>query len=210
LRVGFIGFNVWMTAIDAPIADAVDRFRQADGLVIDLRGNPGGLTTMLSGLAGHFIADPDVVLGRMRTREATLEFRVNPRNATPDGRRVRPYAGPVAVLVDELTGSASECFAGALQDLGRARIFGRQTRGEALPALTRRLANGDVLVYAVGDFVTPTGRTLEGEGVIPDEVVPLSGAALAAGRDESLEAALRWLEGISGRQASRQAPAHLP
>ena len=65
-------------------------------------------------------------------------------------------------------------FAGALQSLGRARVFGRQTMGQALPALTKTLPNGDVLLYAVGDFVTSTGRRLEGAGVMPDEQLPLS------------------------------------
>ena len=53
-------------------------------------------------------------------------------------------------------------------------MFGRQTMGQALPAMTKRLPNGDVLMYAIGDFVTSTGQRLEGEGVIPDEIVPLS------------------------------------
>lgn len=189
-RVGFIGFNVWMTAIDAPVAAGIDRFRSADGLVIDLRGNPGGLAVMMSGIAGHLLAEP-VLLGRMQTRHARLEFRANPRLATPDGRRVPPYTGKVAILVDEGTGSTSECFAGALQDLGRARVFGRPTMGEALPALTKRLASGDVLMYVIGNFVTAAGRALEGEGIVPDEVVPLP----VPGRDQALEAALRWLDG---------------
>ncbi len=94
----------------------------------------------------------------MHTRgRPTLEFRVNPRLSTADGRRVRPFAGPVAMLVDGLTASASECFAGALQSLGRARVFGRPTMGQALPASTKRLPDGDVLLYAIGDFVTATG-----------------------------------------------------
>jgi C-terminal processing protease CtpA/Prc len=193
-RVGFIGFNVWMTAIDAPVAAGIDRFRDAHGLVIDLRGNPGGLAVMMSGVAGHLVAEP-VVLGRMQTRQGALEFRANPRLATPDGRRVPPYRGKVAILVDELTGSTSECFAGALQDLGRARLFGRRTMGEALPALTKRLASGDVLMYVIGNFVTTKGRPLEGEGVIPDETVEKAVTSPSAGRDETLEAALRWLDG---------------
>ncbi len=196
-RVGFIGFNVWMTAIDAPVAAGIDRFRDAQGLVIDLRGNPGGLAVMMSGVAGHLVAEP-VLLGRMQTRQGELEFRANPRLATPDGRRVPPYTGKVAILVDELTGSTSECFAGALQDLGRARVFGRRTMGEALPSLTKRLASGDVLMYVIGNFVTTAGRPLEGEGVIPDEHVdrvPLRGPGPSAGRDETLHAALRWLDG---------------
>jgi len=193
-RIGLIRFNVWMTTIDAPVAEAVERFRTASGLVIDLRGNPGGLAVMISGIAGHLMTDPSALLGRMQTRQGQLEFRPNPRLSTPDGRPVSPYAGPVALLVDELTASASECFAGGLQSLGRARVFGRQTLGQALPALTKRLPNGDVLMYAVGDFVTASGRSLEGDGVVPDEVVPFSISALAAGRDPDLEAALRWLD----------------
>jgi carboxyl-terminal processing protease len=151
---------------------------------------------MISGVAGHLFATPEL-LGRMQTRAAPLVFYANPRLVTPEGVRVEPYAGPVALLVDELTASASECFAGALQSLGRARVFGRQTLGQALPALTRRLTNGDILMYVVGDFVTATGRRLEGEGVRPDQVVPLSLPVLRTGRDATLEAALRWIDSPS-------------
>lgn len=191
--VGVISFNIWMTAIDAPVAAAVDRFRKADGLVIDLRGNPGGLAGMIRGIAGHVFAK-SVLLGTSKTRDASLEFTANPRVVTADGRRVEPFAGPVAILVDELTGSASECFAAALQSLGRARIFGRQTMGQALPASTKRLPNGDVLLYAIGDFLTATGRRVEADGVMPDEVVPLTPASFAGGRDPVLDAALRWMD----------------
>ena len=193
-RVGFIGFNLWMTAIDQPVAAAVDRFRTADGIVLDLRGNPGGLAVMMSGISGHFISDGSTLLGRMQTRQAQLEFKPNPRLSTADGRRVTPYGGPLAILVDELTASASECFTGALQSLGRARVFGHQTMGEALPALTKQLPNGDVLIHAIGDFVTATGRSMEGGGVVPDEPVTLTPAALAQGRDPALAAALVWLD----------------
>jgi carboxyl-terminal processing protease len=200
-RVGVITFNIWMPAVDGLVSAAVDTFRHADGLVFDLRGNPGGLAGMIQGIAGHILAEP-ALLGRMQTREGELKFAANPRRATPDGRRVDPYAGPVAILVDELTGSASECFAGALQSLGRARIFGRETMGQALPAVTKRLPNGDVFMYALGDFVTGTGRRLEGEGVVPDQIIPLGAAelaALSAGRDPVVEAAVRWLDGLAAR-----------
>jgi carboxyl-terminal processing protease len=192
-RVGVIAFNVWMTAIAEPFADAVDTYRGASGIVIDLRGNPGGLAEMIRGIAGHFLAEP-ALLGRMHLRTAQLEFRANPRRSTSDGRRVEPFAGRVAILVDELTASTSECFAGALQSLGRARVFGRTSRGEALPAATRQLPNGDVLMYAIGDFVTSTGVRLEAAGVVPDQPVLRSRTALAAGRDEALEAALGWMD----------------
>lgn len=192
-KAGLIAFNLWMGFISAPVETAVDRFRKHDGLIIDLRGNPGGLATMMNGIAGYVFTDP-VLLGRMQTRTANLEFHANPRLSTSDGRRVTPFAGPVAILVDELTASTSECFAGALQSLGRARIFGRQTSGQALPASTKQLPNGDVLMFVVGDFVTGTGKRLEGGGVTPDAAQPLSIASLVAGKDDALDAALQWLD----------------
>lgn len=192
--VGVIEFNIWLAQINEPVAKAVDSFRGSDGIVFDLRGNPGGLAAMISNLAGHIIATPEL-LGTMKTRQVPqLKFIVNPRTSTTDGRTVKPFAGPVAILVDEMTASASECFAGALQDLGRARVFGRTSMGAALPASTRRLANGDVLEYVIGDFVTSKGRSLEGSGVVPDEIQPLSIAALAAGKDEPMAAALAWID----------------
>jgi carboxyl-terminal processing protease len=100
--------------------------------------------------------------------------------------------------VDGLSGSASECFTGGMQSLGRARVFGQVSMGQALPALFDRLPNGDVLIHAYGDFVTADGTRLEGRGVIPDEVVPLTREALAAGRDPALEAALAWIDGRQG------------
>ena len=196
-HVGVIRFNIWMATLAEPFAQAVDRFRSDDGLVIDVRGNPGGLADMIRGIAGHLLDEPGL-LGRMHMRGADLEFRANPRRSTSDGRRVTPFAGPVAVLVDGLTGSASECFVGGLQSLGRVRVFGTPTMGQALPAATKRLSNGDVLMYAIGDFVTSTGIRLEGRGVVPDEVVPLDPAALAAGRT-ARAAALAWLDRAGSR-----------
>jgi carboxyl-terminal processing protease len=191
---GVIGFNIWMAQIDLPVETAVDKFRGADGLIFDLRGNPGGLAGLITNIAGHVLATPDL-LGTMRTRLVPqLKFVANPRMSTADGRSVEPYGGPVAILVDEMTASASECFAGGLQDLGRARIFGRRSMGQALPASTKRLANGDVLEYAVGDFVTSKGRSLEGTGVVPDETQPLSIPSLLAGHDDPLRAALAWID----------------
>lgn len=190
--VGFIGFNVWMPSMAEPFARAIDDLRAADALVIDLRGNPGGIADMMRGMAGHLVDEP-ALIGRMRLRGLDLEFRVNPRRSTSDGRRVTPYAGPVALLVDGLTASASECFAGGLQSLGRVSVFGTTTMGQALPASTRPLPNGDLLMYAVGDFTTSTGRRLEGVGVEPDEIVPLVPADLAAGRD-ALAAAIGWID----------------
>ena len=92
-----------------------------------------------------------------------------------------------------LTRSASETFAGGLQDLGRARVFGSRTAGAVLPALVERLPNGDSFQYAVADYQLPNGKRLESVGVVPDvEVVPKR-SELLAGRDPAMEAAIAWI-----------------
>ena len=194
-RAGVIGFNVWMTAVDAQFQKAMDEYRGADGIVIDLRGNPGGLAAMITGIAGHFVNER-ATLGVMKTRTAEMKFPANPRLVNAAGERVEPFTGPVAILVDGMTGSASECFSGGMQSIGRARIFGQTTMGQALPALFDRLPNGDVLIHAWGDFVTGTGVRIEGRGVVPDEPIALTRAALLAGRDATLEGALAWIDTV--------------
>jgi carboxyl-terminal processing protease len=191
-KAGVIAFNVWMAAVDARFQQAMDRFRTADGIVIDLRGNPGGLAAMIMGLSGHFLSER-LTLGVMKTKDSELRFVANPRLVNAAGERVEPFRGPVAILIDGLSASASECFTGGLQSLGRARVFGQTSMGQALPALFDTLPNGDVLIHAWGDFVTGTGVRLEGRGVVPDEVVPATRADLLAGRDRPLEAALAWI-----------------
>lgn len=200
---GVIAFNVWMTAIDAQFQRAMDELRGADGIVIDLRGNPGGLAAMLMGISGHFVGERKS-LGVMKTRDSEFRFVANPRLVNLAGERVHTYTGPVAILMDSMSGSASECFAGGMQSIGRARVFGQTSMGQALPALFDRLPNGDVLIHAYGDFVTADGTRLEGRGVVPDETVPLTREDLLAGEDRTMQAALAWVD----KARSARTPQH--
>lgn len=197
LTAGVIRFNVWMTAVDREFQKAIDSHRNADGIIIDLRGNPGGLAAMLMGISGHFVNERKA-LGTMKTRDSELRFVANPRLVDAAGQRVQPFAGPVAILVDAMSGSASECFAGGMQGIGRARVFGQVSMGQALPALFDQLPNGDVLIHAYGDFVAADGTRLEGRGVMPDELVPLTRASLLAGQDRTMDAALEWIARAGG------------
>jgi hypothetical protein len=135
-------------------------------------------------------------LGVMTTTQSPLPLKVhaNPRLVSATGARVEPFKGPVAILVDGLPGSASECFSGGMQSLGRARVFGQTSMGQALPAFFDKLPNGDILIHATGDFVTADGTRLEGRGVVPDEMVPLVRSDLLAGKDRTLDAALTWID----------------
>ncbi len=190
--VALIRFNGWFPQLASPLAEAVDRHREAAGMILDLRGNPGGVGGMAMGVSGHFI-DERVELGTMTTRENTMRFVVNPQRIAPDGRRVSPYTGPVAILLDRGSGSTTEIFAGGLQALERARVFGETSAGQVLPAVITELPSGDRLMHAVADFTGPDGVRLEGRGVLPDTEVPLSRASLLEGGDPVLEAALRWI-----------------
>lgn len=191
-QIGVVGFSNWVLAAIEPFDAALDALHGCDGIVLDLRGNTGGLASLTMGVAGHFFRKK-ARLGVMKTRESTVNFMAYPRLTSAAGAEVEPFTGPLAILVDETTGSASEVFAGGLQSLGRARIFGATSAGAVLPAVSVKLPSGDTLLHAVGDFETATGTRLEGVGVVPDESVPLTRATLLAGRDGALEAALRWI-----------------
>jgi carboxyl-terminal processing protease len=191
--VGIMRFEYWLPPVMPALDRAVDATRQCAGMIVDLRGNLGGVAGMMMGVAGHFLRDPQT-LGVMRTHGEEMRFVANPRRATDAGAVVEPFAGNLAILVDGLSASTSEMFAAAMQALGRARVFGERTAGEALPAMATRLPTGDVLMHVVADFVAPDGSRIEGRGVIPNEVVPLTANDLAAGRDAPLDAALHWIE----------------
>ena len=190
--IGVVRFNVWMTPLLPAIDRAVDAVRDCRGIVLDLRGNPGGVGGMVMGVGGHFF-DETTPLGVMKTRRGEVRFVANPRRVDSHGRAVSPYAGPVAIVVDARSVSTSEIFAAGMQTVGRARVFGDTTAGQALPAQAGRLPTGDVLMHVVADFTAPDGRRIEGRGVVPDEIAPLTRDALLAGRDAPVDAAVAWL-----------------
>lgn len=200
--VGVIRFNIFMTPVMPQFEDAMAGMRSCTAVVLDLRGNLGGVGAMIMGLSGHFFAEPET-LGTMRMREATMRYVANPVRVSRSGQTMRPWEGRVAILIDELSASTTEILAAAMQQLGRARVFGVASAGQALPALMTRLPNGDRLMHVIGDFAGPDGRRIEGTGVIPDEETPVTRATLLAGRDAALEAALKWISGPHHTDRSR-------
>jgi carboxyl-terminal processing protease len=162
-NIGYFRLNAFLDAVNVMKAfeAAVRDNLQADGFVIDLRGNPGGLGIMAIGMGNWFVDKPNQKLGTMTTREGELRFVLNPRPET--------FAGPLAILVDGCSMSTSEILAGGLKDLERARIFGTPTPGAALPSQIERLPNGDGFQYAYANYVSAGGKRLEGRGVRPDQ-----------------------------------------
>jgi carboxyl-terminal processing protease len=172
-------------------ADTVRKNLKAPGFILDLRGNGGGMIAMGIGLGGWFVDQPDLSLGTAIYRTGRTPYTLNPREVT--------YQGPLAILVDELSGSMSEMLAAGLQGLKRARVFGKQTTGSALPSRFLRLPNGDRLQYVIADYVSAGGKRVEGNGVQPDQVVPRDRRALLDGRDPTLEAAVKWIRSQRGK-----------
>lgn len=173
------------------IGQAISERIDAPGLILDLRGNPGGIGAMAMGICGWLIDESNLKLGTMTTRDTSLNFVVFPRPKT--------FQGPVAVIVDGCSASTSEIFAGGLQDLGRARVFGTRTAGAALPSVVVKLPNGDGFQYAFANYISASGEVLEGIGVNPDEEVHPSRDALLSGGDPALDAAVEWIRAQSSK-----------
>ncbi len=186
-NTGYVRFNMFLDLVRVmnSFGEAAKACMQCDGLIVDLRGNPGGIGGMAMGMAGWLVDKPDSRLGTMYMRDATLNFVINPR--------AEVFAGPVAVLVDGSSASTSEIFAEGLKDLGRARVFGTKTAAAALPSIFERLPNGDGFQYATANYVSEGGKALEGIGVTPDVEVKLTREGLLAGHDAVLDAALEWI-----------------
>jgi carboxyl-terminal processing protease len=140
--------------------EAVRSLAGVPALVLDLRGNPGGRIRTLQRIAGIFVDQPvDLLLLAEGARREPLRAIAGPVH----------FRGSLRVLVDGRTGSAAELLAAALQDLGRARVYGSPTAGSTRSRLSLALPGGVVLHYAGrAEFLRRDGRPVEGQGVAPD------------------------------------------
>lgn len=192
IKVGIIRFNIWMVPIAPKFERAMYELRDSDGIIIDLRGNPGGVGALSSAM-GRFIMSEKGSLGTMTMRGAEMSFNIEPVIVTTWGEELAPFTGPVAILQDSGSASTSEVFAGGLQSLGRVKVFGTRSAGMALPSNMDKLPSGDVLLHAIADFVTSTGARMEHGGVIPDYEVKLSREDLLMGIDTPEQRAKEWI-----------------
>ncbi|TPV92518.1 MAG: hypothetical protein B7733_25485 [Myxococcales bacterium FL481] len=182
----YLAFNVWMLPAVDELRRRVAEFvtREVGCLVLDLRGNPGGVGAMVIPVASLFVSRT-TPLGQLDMRDFTQRL-----DARPTANE-RPFLGPVAVLVDSQTASTSEIFTAAMLAHGRIRVYGAtSTAGMALPSLIERLPDGGLLQYAVGRYRGPDGSEPEGAGIAPNVTVPVARADYVAGRDPVLERAL--------------------
>jgi carboxyl-terminal processing protease len=163
-----------------------------NGLVLDLRNDPGGLLNGAIGVSAAFLPpDTKVVSTDGRTEDAKQEFLARPRDylrgTREDPLRTLPAAikdVPMVVLVNSGSASASEIVAGALQDHKRAVIMGTQTFGKGSVQSVLPLPGNSAIKLTTARYYTPAGRSIQAKGIVPDIVVEESanGSASAANR----------------------------
>jgi carboxyl-terminal processing protease len=203
---GYIRFDGFQPRITKEFKQALERFRNSPGIVIDLRRNGGGDLSVLLPIAGYFFGKR-TLFAKDSTRSGKplsefagifklpLELYVG-----KEGEQI--YSGPVVILVDARSASSSEVFAAGMQDSQRARIVGTQSCGCVLGiARPREMKGGGVLEMSEVLWFSPKGRKLEGTGVIPDRTVNLTLTDLQKKRDPALVAAAKELALLAASNA---------
>ena len=166
MPIGYIRLSQFNANATAELQNAIARLEEqgADGYILDLRNNPGGLLQ-----AGIEIA-------RLWLEKGTIVYTVNRQGIQGSFEAFGPALthDPLVVLVNQGTASASEILAGALQDNGRAQLVGETTFGKGLIQSLFNLSDGSGLAVTVAKYETPNHRDIHKLGIKPDRVVPLT------------------------------------
>ncbi len=216
IRVGIINVPAFYQDVEAQNAGEKDfrsttrdvrrlinelKSEKIDGLVLDLRGNGGGYLPEATALTGLFVDKGPVV--QLKVTDGQLEVQDDPEPGVA-------YSGPLAVLVDRFSASASEIFAGAIQDYHRGVVLGQRTFGKGtvqnlvpLDRWSPRPVNGQLTV-TIGKFYRVTGESTQHRGVEPDVTLP-SQIDLDEFGESALEGALPWdrIPGVPFRSEAR-------
>ena len=151
------------------------------GLVIDIRNNPGGLLDTVVGMLKYMLPDGLIVY--------TEDKQGNRKEYK--GQDTDEFNLPLAVIVNGNSASASEIFAGAIQDYGKGTIIGTQTYGKGIVQTVKPLTDGSAIKFTIAKYFTPKGQDIHGKGVTPDMVVEYD---TDADVDTQLDAAIKNVE----------------
>ncbi len=160
---GYIRIAQFQNDTGSEVKRAVDKLRaegELNGLILDLRNNPGGVLQSAVEVSDVFIADGLIVYTSGRLSNADLRYSATTEDSTE--------GVPMVVLVNEGTASASEIVAGALQDHSRAVIMGTSTFGKGSVQTILPLNNEKAIKLTTALYYTPSGRSIQAEGIVPD------------------------------------------
>jgi carboxyl-terminal processing protease len=168
-HIGYLRITTFMDKTQVEFVDALERLKREaggklDGAVLDLRNDPGGLLDTAVHIAGDFLDGGAIVSIRGRSPGEDESF-----DARPNGDRLRGV--PVVVLINSASASASEIVAGALQDRQRATILGTRSFGKGSVQTIIPLEGHGALRLTTARYYTPSGRSIQGEGIMPDQIV---------------------------------------
>jgi carboxyl-terminal processing protease len=195
---GYLRISQFQSKTADYLEDAIQHLKKENdgnlkGLVLDLRNNPGGVLNGAVAVSDAFLTKGLIVYTEGRIDDSRLRF-----NATPDDLL---EGAPIVVLVNQGSASASEIVAGALQDHKRAIILGSKTFGKGSVQTILPLSGGTALKLTTARYFTPSGRSIQAEGITPDiELESLKVAAEESSLDPLSEANLsRHLDNGHGR-----------
>ena len=187
-EIGYIRLFEFVPGVGSSIRNAMQDLRGGGmrALVLDLRGNPGGLVSELRDVSSAILPQGSPVL-QMRTRTGKSIVMQTP--SAP----IVPASVPIVVLVDEGTASAAELLSAAIQESGRGVIEGTKTAGAVEIGITIDLPEGAGMSVTVARVFTGKGTRLEGQGVTPDTPESLTSQAMDEGHDSQLDRAIEIL-----------------
>lgn len=166
---------------------------KAKGLVLDLRNNPGGLLDASVAVADYFLDGGEVV---------SIKGRVEKANEVYEAKPGVLFAGPVSVLINEGSASASEIVAGALKDRNRAVLVGEKSFGKGSVQTLFKLPDGSGLFVTIAKYYTPSGVTIDGVGIKPD--IEVKGKYTGDLKDDAqLQRALKEVEGLLAKASDK-------
>ncbi|MGA7801731.1 MAG: S41 family peptidase [Gammaproteobacteria bacterium] len=201
---GYVRISQFQAKTGDGVVEAVDKLKKEaggslKGLVLDLRNNPGGVLNAAVAVSDAFIKKGLIVYTKGRVPDSRLRF-----SATPDDLL---NGAPMVVLVNRGSASASEIVSGALQDHHRAIIMGQQTFGKGSVQTIVPLGNGTAIKLTTARYYTPSGRSIQAEGITPDVRLEPAKVASAAGGETIKEADLtgHLINGNASKDASREA-----
>lgn len=165
---GYLRITHFQSDTGEDVVAALENLKQQSkgelrGLVLDLRNNPGGVLKAAVEVADAFLTSGLIVYTRGRTDTADMSFSAEPNDLI--------NGAPMVVLVNGGTASASEIVAGALQDHERAVIMGRRTFGKGSVQTILPLRGGGAIKLTTARYYTPSGRSIQAEGIKPDIVL---------------------------------------